>query len=78
MPDLALDIRDAPAGIALVPGAVELLGGGPELDNKVGRQVLSLGLAPFLLQRRIRAASSLPMIILASEPPMNERRWNMV
>jgi hypothetical protein len=49
MPDLALDISDAPAGIALVPGPVELLGGGPELDNKVARQVLSLGLAPFLL-----------------------------
>ena len=49
MPHLALDIRDAAAAVALVPGAVELLGGGPELDNKVGRQVLSLGLAPFLL-----------------------------
>ena len=49
MLDVALDVGNAPAGVALVPGAVELLGGGPELDNKVGRQVLSLGLAPFLL-----------------------------
>ena len=49
MRDLVLDVGNAPAGIALVPEAIELLGGGPELDNKVARQVLSLGLAPFLL-----------------------------
>jgi hypothetical protein len=44
----ALDIGDAPAGIALVPGAVELLGGGPELDNEVAGQVLRVGLATLL------------------------------
>ena len=49
MPDLALDISDAPAGIALVPGPVEFLGGRPELDNEIVGQVLTLGLAPFLL-----------------------------
>src|SRR5215510_5384521 len=30
----------------------------------------------FSCQRRTRAASSLPMMILASEPPMNERRYS--
>src|SRR6266699_643920 len=42
MPDLALDVGDAPAGIALVPGPVELLGGGPELHDEVAGQVLRL------------------------------------
>ena len=40
--------RDPPAGIALVPGAVEVLGRGPELHDEVAGQVLRLGLAPFL------------------------------
>ena len=34
--------------IALVPGAIEVLGGGPELDDEVAGQVLRLGLAAFL------------------------------
>ena len=66
--------RDPPAGIALVPGAVEVLGRGPELHDEVAGEVLRLGLAPLLPPRRIRAASSLPMMIRASEPPMKERR----
>ena len=37
-----------PAGIALVPGAIELLGCGPELHDEVAGQVLRLGLAPLL------------------------------
>ena len=49
MPDLALDISDAPAGIALVPGPVEVLGGGPELYNEVAREVLRLDFPPLLL-----------------------------
>jgi hypothetical protein len=44
----ALDIGDTPAGIALVPGTIELLGGGPKLHDQVARQVLRLGLATFL------------------------------
>jgi hypothetical protein len=31
----ALDISDTPAGVALVPGSVEVFGGGPELHDKV-------------------------------------------
>ena len=33
--DAALDVGDAPAGIALVPGTIELLRCGPELHNEV-------------------------------------------
>ena len=48
MLDPALDVGDAPAGIALVPGAVELLGRAAELHNEVAGQVLRLGFAAFL------------------------------
>ena len=48
MLDPALNVPDAPAGVALVPGAVELLGGGPELHDEVAGQVLRLGLAALL------------------------------
>src|SRR5262249_7848245 len=37
-----------PAGIALIPGAVEGLGCGSELHDEVARQILWLGLAAFL------------------------------
>jgi hypothetical protein len=33
---------------ALVPGAIELLGGGPKLHDEVAGQVLWLGFTPFL------------------------------
>src|SRR5499433_4510942 len=45
---LALHVADLPAGVALVPGAVELLGRPPELHDEIAREVLRLGLAPFL------------------------------
>src|SRR5262249_35222608 len=44
----ALDIGDAAAGIALVPGAVELLGCRPELYDEIAGEVFRLGLTPFL------------------------------
>src|SRR4029450_10350621 len=43
-----LPIAALPTGVALVPGSVEALGGGPELDNEVAGQVLRLGLATLL------------------------------
>src|SRR5262249_25469004 len=49
MPDPALDVGDVPDGVALVPRAIELFGGGPELNDEVAGQVLRLNLAPFLL-----------------------------
>jgi hypothetical protein len=48
MPDLALRVPDLPAGVALMPGAIELLGRGSELYDEVAGQVLRLDLAPFL------------------------------
>jgi hypothetical protein len=33
--DEALDVADAPARVALIPGSVELFGCHPELDNEV-------------------------------------------
>src|SRR5262249_62342259 len=48
MLDLALDVGDAPARITLVPEAVELLRGGPELYDEVAGQVLWLGLPTLL------------------------------
>src|SRR5262249_54789071 len=33
-----LDVRNTPAGVAFVPGAVELLGGSPQLHDEVARR----------------------------------------
>jgi hypothetical protein len=48
MPDPALHIPDLPAGVALVPGAIEFLGCSTELHDEVARQVLRRGLASLL------------------------------
>ena len=40
--------RDLPAGIALVPGAIELLGRNSELHDQIAGEVLKGSLAPFL------------------------------
>jgi hypothetical protein len=48
MPDAPLHVADLSAGVALVPGAVELLGCSPELHDEVTREVLRLRLASFL------------------------------
>ena len=76
MPDPALHVADLPAGVALVPRAVELLGRPPELDDEVAGQVLGLGLAAFLAPKLNQAASSSPMMIRASEPPMKAWRFS--
>jgi hypothetical protein len=77
MPDSALDVGDALTSIALVPVPVEFLGRGPQLYNEVAGQVLRLGLASFLArQRRTSAASSFPMMIRASEPPVKHRLFH--
>jgi hypothetical protein len=44
----ALDIGDAPAGVAFVPAPVELLGGAPELHDEIASQILRLTVASFL------------------------------
>src|SRR5262249_4595706 len=48
MLDLALDVGDAPPGIALVPAAVELFRRSPELYEQVVGQVLRFRLSPLL------------------------------
>ena len=48
MPDALLDVTDAVARVALVPRAIELLGGGAELHNEIAGEVLVLRLATLL------------------------------
>ncbi len=71
MLDVTLDIGDAPAGVALVPTAIEFLGGRPELHDEVAGQVLGLGLpallAPELDQGRLVAAHDDPGVRAADE-----------
>ena len=43
-----LHVGDAPAGIALVPGAIELFRRRAELHDEVAGEVLGLGFTPFL------------------------------
>src|SRR6516164_7256536 len=52
MPDATLHVADLPAGVALIPGAIELLGCSPKLHYEVAREVLRLGLASFLPPQR--------------------------
>jgi hypothetical protein len=73
-----LDVGNLPAGIALVPKAIELLGRPAELHNEVPDRSSGSTSPRFSRHRRIRAASSLPMMILASEPPMNSRRFVLI
>src|SRR5262245_57979132 len=48
MPNPALHVADLPAGVALVPGAVELLGCSPELHDEIAGEVLWLRLSALL------------------------------
>src|SRR5262249_49188384 len=48
MPDAPLHVADLPAGVALVPGAIELLCSPPELHDEIVGEVLRLRLTPFL------------------------------
>ena len=48
MPDPALHVADLPAGVALVPGAIELLGCSPELHDQIAGEIVSLDLASLL------------------------------
>ena len=67
--DPPLDRRDDLAGVALVPMPVEGFGYDPELDDKIAGRSSGSASPRFSRQRRRRAASSLPMMIRASEPP---------
>jgi hypothetical protein len=71
MPDPALHVPHPLAAITLVPGAVELLRGRPELYDQVAGQVLRLGLAPLFPPE---ADQGRFVTTRASEPPMKARR----
>ena len=77
MPQPMLDAFDSLPGIAFVPMAVEGLGHKAELDDEVAGQVLRLGLAPFLPPQADQGCFILPMIIRASDPPINCLRSNL-
>ena len=70
-----LDIRDDLPGIGLVPAPVEVLGDQPRAGRSRLPDRSSGSTSPrFSRHSRSRAASSSPMMIRASEPPMKERR----
>jgi hypothetical protein len=74
MPQPMLDAFDRLLGVALVPMPVEGFSREPELDHKIAGEVLRHRFTPFLAPQPHQAVSSLPMTILASEPPMKPRR----
>ena len=59
MPDLALHVADLPAGVALIPGAIEVLGRPSELHDEVAGQVLRFGLASFLRCKLMRYSAQI-------------------
>ena len=69
----ALDIFDHLPGRALVPLPVQGFGREPELDERLPDRSSGSASPRFSRQRRCRAASSLPMMIRASEPPIKVR-----
>ena len=75
--DATLDVVRPAAGVALVPGAIEVLGHGAELDDQVAGQVLRLGLASFLPpeadQGGFIAAHDDPGVRAADEPSSSEK-----
>ena len=75
MPDAFLDVGDRLAGVAFKPMPVEVFGDPPKLDNEVPDRSSGSASPRFSRQSRSRAGSSEPMMILASVPPMNWRRF---
>ena len=70
VPDMLLDVGDNLAGVGLVPAAIEVFGDGPELDDEVADRSSGSTSPRFSCHSRIRAASSSPMMIRASGPPI--------
>ena len=73
--DPLLHTPDGLAGVALVPTPVEVFGDGAELDDEVAGQILWV--RPPLVSRARAGPGppwSSPMMIRASDPPMNARR----
>jgi hypothetical protein len=78
MMEAALDVSDALAGVALVPGPIERLGDDADLDDQIAREVLRLNFAPLAKAgwRVRREGDHRPTGILARRPrrrPRNTR-----
>ena len=74
MADGPLHVDDCLAGIGFIPAPIEIFGRNPELDNEFVGEILRLDLAAFLLPEPQQSDFIVPIIIRASEPPMNVRR----
>jgi hypothetical protein len=73
-----LHVLDGVARIALIPVPVELLGDGAELDDQVVERSSGTTSPRFSRHSRVSIASSLPMMIRASDPPMKWRRSSSI
>ena len=65
---LAVPLADTVAGLAFVPGPVEVLGHEPELNNQFAERSSGSASPRFSCQSRIKAASSSPMMITGVRP----------
>jgi hypothetical protein len=79
VPKLPLDLRDDLTGIRLIPASIELLRGQAQLTSILPERSSGSTSPRFSRHSRSRAASSSPIMIRASEPPMKERRiWQVL
>jgi hypothetical protein len=51
MLDVALNIGDTPAGVALIPRAIKFLGRRPKLDDEIAGEIRRFGLATLLASK---------------------------
>ena len=89
MEDLALDVGDDLTGIGLVPAPIKVLGGDPELDDEIAREVLRLNLTTFFLPQpqqrglviahddpRVRAADEVRRLVECPTLRLNYPTWH--
>jgi len=69
-----LDVLEGLTAVHLVPAPIEGLGRDAELDDEVARKVLRLEFTALLVPKAEEGRLVAPIIILASEPPMNDSR----
>ena len=75
VPDALLDVVDHLSGVALIPMPVQVLCDPPSWTMRFPDRSSGSASPRFSRQSRSRAASSAPMMIRASEPPMKCRRF---
>jgi hypothetical protein len=69
-----LNVGDHLPGRGLVPAPVQLLGGDPELDNKIPRQILRLNFSSFFPPQPDQRLFVTPHNDPGVRAPMKERR----